>query len=119
MTGHYLRGKPSDPNVWAKTRIRSIKSALGGCQWQGCTATAPSALDFAHLKDTNLNGWGRGRKERLKDVQRHPDAYTLLCDGGASNHHYHYDQMKKDGVQIPVPEPRSLAELAKERGFDL
>jgi hypothetical protein len=36
-------------------------------------------LEWAHRRPTGLNGWGRGRLDRLMDVKRHPRAYALLC----------------------------------------
>jgi hypothetical protein len=45
------------------------------------------SLQFAHIKDTGLNGIGRGRKERYYDIRNHPDSYALLCE----DHHKAYD----------------------------
>lgn len=38
-----------------------------------------SKLEFAHVKETGLNGRGRGQMHRYGDIKRNPDAYELLC----------------------------------------
>lgn len=50
-------------------------------------------LQFAHIKETELNGEGRGRHERYFDVKNHPDCYALLCGGddGISGCHRGFD----------------------------
>ena len=42
-----------------------------------CRAT--SYLEFAHIKKTGLNGRGRGQTQRVRDIERYPDAYLLVC----------------------------------------
>lgn len=48
-----------------------------GDKCQRCPSS--KGLQFAHVKPTGLYGRGRGRAERYHDIQRHPDAYELLC----------------------------------------
>jgi len=36
-------------------------------------------LEFAHMKETGLNGEGRGQNHRAIDIKNHPDSYKLLC----------------------------------------
>ena len=69
-------------------RIKLIKEFGGQCIH--CTAT--EALEFAHTKPTELKGRGRGRKERVYDVIKHPDAYILLCH----QCHKNYDAEDQD-----------------------
>lgn len=56
-------------------RERLVNQHGGKCRRCGSTF----ALQFAHVYQTELKGMGRGRYERLIDVIRNPDAYTLLC----------------------------------------
>lgn len=75
-------------------RIRKRKDDLikqfgGKCVNCGTTEN----LQFAHIKETNLNGMGRGRKERYYDVLKNPNCYILLCGGesGRNGCHEAYD----------------------------
>lgn len=70
-------------NKWIKKKIYDLKIKFGGKCWN-CGST--SNLEFAHIKDTELNGMGRGRKERYNDIIKHPDCYALLCGGESSCH---------------------------------
>ena len=36
-------------------------------------------LEFAHQRRTDCVGMGRGYANRVRDVERRPEAYTLLC----------------------------------------
>ena len=36
-------------------------------------------LQFHHIKETKLNGEGRGSNQRYYDIVKHPDAYIPLC----------------------------------------
>lgn len=58
-----------------RQRAKLVREFGGACK--GCGAR--EGLDFAHVKDTKLGGWGRGRKERLADVGKHRGCYVLLC----------------------------------------
>lgn len=63
-------------NEWAKERRKRLLEEWGGqCLFCG----KRGKLEFAHLEETELKGRGRGRKERLYDVIRHPNSYVLLC----------------------------------------
>ena len=35
--------------------------------------------ELAHVRQTSLDGRGRGLERRYYDVKRHPDAYARLC----------------------------------------
>ncbi len=63
-------------NEYVKRRWKQLIEDSGG----KC-AQCPSAekLEFAHLEPTGLRGRGRGRKERLFDILKHPEKYVLLC----------------------------------------
>ena len=74
-------------NEWIKKRRKRLLEEWGGeCLFCGST----EKLEFAHLKETELNGRGRGRKERLYDVIKHPDSYVLLCN----KNHREFDEGK-------------------------
>lgn len=62
---------------WTNRRwARLVEEDYGG----KCNACGSrSDLEFAHVKDTGLNGIGRGKGRRLRDILRHPGAYLLLC----------------------------------------
>lgn len=47
------------------------------CSYPGCGSFFK--LEFAHVKPTGLCSRGRGRIERLLDVLKNPDCYTLMC----------------------------------------
>lgn len=67
-------GNPA--NEWIKKRRKRLLEEWGGeCLFCGSTEN----LEFAHLEETEVKGWGRGRKERLYDVINNPDSYVLLC----------------------------------------
>jgi hypothetical protein len=36
-------------------------------------------LQFHHIKETKLNGEGRGSNHRYYDIVKHPEAYIPLC----------------------------------------
>lgn len=76
-------GNPA--NEWIKKRRKRLLEEWGGeCLFCGSTEN----LQFAHLEETEVKGWGRGRKERIYDVIRHPDCYVLLC----SKNHREFDK---------------------------
>jgi len=62
----------------AKERQREIQKWGGRCQV--CGNSTYEELQFAHVKPTSLDGGGRGSYARLKDVQKHPECYRLLCE---------------------------------------
>lgn len=61
---------------YRRAKRENLVNQFGG-KCRGCGST--SALQFAHVRQTELHGMGRGRYERMRDVIRNPDAYTLLC----------------------------------------
>lgn len=72
----------------------SYKSVVGECEECGTV----SGLEFAHKEPMELDGWGRGRKERVYDVMKNPNKYRLLC----KDCHKEYDQTVEDGVSKKV-----------------
>jgi len=76
-------------NRWIVERRKKLVEEFGGkCEECGVT----SGLEFAHREETELDGWGRGRKERVYDVMKNPDKYRLLC----KDCHKEYDQTIED-----------------------
>jgi hypothetical protein len=68
-------------NDRAKRQRKTLIERFGGkCQNPNCGST--SELQFAHVEPTKLSAIsrGRGRKERLSDVSKHPECYALLCE---------------------------------------
>lgn len=63
-------------NEWTKKRFRELREERGNrCNRCGSTLF----LQFAHISETGLKGTGRGRKERLYDIIKNPEAYILAC----------------------------------------
>lgn len=58
-----------------KMRLRLIELYKGRCKH----CKADTNLEFAHRIPTQLQGWGRGRKERYYDIKKNPQSYMLLC----------------------------------------
>lgn len=80
-----MMGNPQ--NEWAKRRRKRLLEEWGGeCLFCG----SKEKLQFAHLEETDVKGWGRGRKERLYDVINNPDSYVLLC----REHHRKLDKVE-------------------------
>ena len=50
------------------------------CEICGRTLVPNKSGEWAHTKPTDLKGEGRGRFERLHDVQTNPDKYLLACE---------------------------------------
>lgn len=99
-------------NKFVRRKIDELKDEYGGKCWN-CGST--SNLQFAHIKETELNGRSRGRKERLYDVMKHPDCYALLCSGetGKSGCHEMYDS----GV-LELSKFFDLTKISKKHGLD-
>ena len=55
---------------------RSLRRAFGNFCW---LCGSRRRLQFAHLHPNGLHGPGRGQKNRLLDIARHPFNYLLLC----------------------------------------
>lgn len=67
--------------AFSKEYIENLKNELldyYGVKCKRCGSTTD--LQFAHTKPTGLNGAGRGKYRRLRDVKNNLDCYTLLCD---------------------------------------
>ena len=88
-------------NVNIRKQFDELKNRFGG-KCLNCGSTMN--LQFAHIKDTCLNGKGRGRKERYYDIIKNPESYVLLCGGidCASGCHQQYDagQLKLQIVSV-------------------
>lgn len=89
-------------NEYVKRRWQQLIDDSGGKCGQ-CGQTYD--LEFAHLEPTGLNGKGRGRKERLFNILKHPESYVLLCvhchdelDGMNRYQQQDYLQARTDGA---------------------
>ena len=68
----------SDTTLRNRKLDRKLKKERGNkCTTRGCTRTRK--LEWAHKRPTGLSGSGRGRSNRLSDVQSHPKSYELKC----------------------------------------
>jgi len=68
----------------ARLRERAMAALGCGPRCQECAFPEmedfePVRLEFAHVAPTKLNGRGRGTYRRLRDVEKNPEAYRLLC----------------------------------------
>lgn len=81
-------------NKWIVKRRKKLINEFGAkcrnCSRYESELWENESLEFAHIKDTGLNGMSRGRKERIYDVINNPFSYTLLC----SSCHKDYDDGK-------------------------
>jgi hypothetical protein len=71
----------NEANAWAKRALEREREKRGYlCQNVECPFLSWD-VDFAHVQETPLTRAprGRGRKERLADIRKHPHAYILLC----------------------------------------
>lgn len=60
--------------------MNELRESHGGrCKLglDGCWET--QGLEFAHVKETGLNGRGRGLPQRYNDIRKHPKSYLLVC----------------------------------------
>ena len=69
--------------------FEELRKQFGG-KCKHCDSTED--LQFAHIKDTKLNGKGRGLKTRYYDIKNHPDCYALL----AKICHYEFDKLSPE-----------------------
>lgn len=60
-------------------RKNLIKAYGGFCWFCYKVFNNTSKVQFHHIKNTNLNGRGRGRKERYYDILNNPNCYVPLC----------------------------------------
>jgi hypothetical protein len=75
---------------YKKRRGTLIISFGGKCSKEGCSRKRK--LEFAHIKDTALNGEGRGKWSRYYDALRNPECYTLFC----RKHHLEFDRKRRE-----------------------
>jgi len=62
---------------WLNRKFEELRQEFGG-KCKNCQST--EKLQFAHLEETGLHGWGRGKKVRYYDIINHRNAYILLCE---------------------------------------
>lgn len=79
----------NQPNKWIKKALQKLRKERGSkCEECGSTI----ALQFAHIKETELKGGGRGRKERYYDIVKNPECYKLFC----GYCHREFDRKKRE-----------------------
>lgn len=70
-------------NEWARRQMQKLREQFGNkcdiCEKKYNRNRHKPNLQFAHIRATGLKGRGRGRKERILDIRKNPDAYRLLC----------------------------------------
>lgn len=100
----------NNQNKFIRRKIDEKKEEFGGKCWN-CGSIIN--LQFAHIKETDLRGMGRGRKERYYDIIAHPDCYALLCGGesGRDGCHNAYDN-----GQLEISEFFDLNKLSYLKG---
>lgn len=76
----------------ARKRRAMLIALFGGC-CTNCGST--NRLEFAHIRETGLSGMGRGRDQRLADINKNRDCYALLC----RDCHSVLDERTPDGVR--------------------
>jgi hypothetical protein len=86
-------GEMTNSNKWTADRIIKLREEMGGrCAIE--SEYCEGQLEFAHISPTTVSGMGRGRKERLYDILRNKECYTLLC-------HAHHEQYDANGFDLP------------------
>ncbi len=87
-------------NLWIKRAIMLQRIEFGNCcAYCGVEHGDDNVvLEFAHLEEDDLNGIGRGRKERYYHRKKNKTNYTLLC----SHHHQEYDDGKIPKAEVDI-----------------
>lgn len=76
-------------NDWYKKKLIELREVFGN-KCSMCPegeSPSPEKLGFAHIAPTGLKGVGRGRNNRVLDIMKNMDKYTLLC----RKHHAEFD----------------------------
>jgi len=84
-------------NKWIVEAFNKLRELYGG---ECAICGSKERLEFAHVKPTELEGRGRGRKERYYDISSNPDCYMLLCHWC---HREHDDEL--DHLSTETKEP--------------
>jgi len=88
VRGHVMRipqaPRMANPaNERAKRRMAALRATRGNkcevCEDTGLPGLPGNGLEWAHIAETGVGGLGRGRKERVYDISKHPDRYALMC----------------------------------------
>jgi hypothetical protein len=61
---------------WLKRKFDELREEFGG---KCIFCPSKENLQFAHIRETGLNGWGRGKKVRYYDIVNHKEDYRLMC----------------------------------------
>ena len=75
---------------WIKNKIEVVKSIYRICPI--CHEENDINSEFAHVKDTDINGRGRGRIERKYDVLKNVDCYRFMH----KECHIYYDNVLRE-----------------------
>jgi hypothetical protein len=91
-----------------KARLLARIKALLGDRRQQCGLSetedaGPIRLEFAHVALTGVKGRGRGSYQRLRDVEKNPECYRLLCRSCHMNLDFGYDPWEPRGLRKPDP----------------
>lgn len=82
--------------AWCQRARAALIVVYGGCcqyiKEDGEVCGSMECLEFAHIKPTDLKGAGRGLKERIYDIIKHPLHYNLFCH----DCHVIYDREHKE-----------------------
>lgn len=77
------RGFGNMTNNWVKKIRPVLIEAFGGCcqfiENNGEICGSVENLEFAHLEETEVKGWGRGRNKRIFDIIKNPWKFNLFC----------------------------------------
>lgn len=76
---------PNRANQWKQGRKKELIAKVAprkhGCQYQNCHVTAPSRLEFEHIKSTPVSRSGpREVKTKFADINRYPNRYRVSCE---------------------------------------
>jgi len=75
-------------NRWINKKFNELKNIYGN-KCMNCGSN--NNLEFAHVKNTNFNGKGRGKAHRYYNIVKNLDCYRLWCN----DCHNEYDSYQK------------------------
>jgi hypothetical protein len=62
---------------WLKRKFDELREVVFGGKCIFCGNN--DDLQFAHIRETEVRGWGRGKMVRYYDIINHKDDYRLMC----------------------------------------
>lgn len=72
----YDKRKRKLTNKFFETIRQKLIKAFGGFCW--LCFEEHEKYEFAHIKETKVNGWGRGRNKRYCDILKNPNSFALF-----------------------------------------